>query len=90
MRNLFSQTLRDAFLYRWFPESPRWLVAKGKTRKCLKVLNQIAKENGTSLPDNAMEILEKLGRRTEKVYGVFSLFSNWRLLRITALISSCV
>lgn len=78
------------FAFRWFPESPRWLVAKGKTRKCLKVLHQIAKENGTSLPDNALEILEKLERRKEKVYGVLSLFSNWRLLRNTVLISSCV
>jgi hypothetical protein len=92
MRNLFSQTqcAASASVCRWFPESPRWLVAKGKTRKCLKVLKQIAKELGTSLPENAMELLKKLERRKEKVYGVFSLFSNWRLLRITILISSCV
>ncbi|XP_023703458.1 solute carrier family 22 member 5 isoform X2 [Cryptotermes secundus] len=78
------------FVFRCFPESPRWLVAKGKTRKCLKVLNQIAKENGTSLPENTMETLQKLERRKEKVYGVLSLFTNRRLLRITILISSCV
>jgi hypothetical protein len=53
------------------------------------VLKQIAKENGTSLPDNTMEILKKLERRKEKVYGVASLFSNWRLMRNTVLISSC-
>jgi Sugar (and other) transporter. len=74
--------------YRTFPESPRWLVAKGKTNKCLSVLKQIAKANGTSLPDNAMEILKKLERRQETVYGVASLFSSCRLLRNTVLISS--
>jgi len=76
--------------YRTFPESPRWLIAKGKTNKCLKVLKQIAKENETSLPDNTMEILKKLERRREKVYGVASLLSNWRLLRNTLLITSSV
>jgi hypothetical protein len=90
MRILFPQISFVVFLRRTFPESPRWLVAKGKTKKCLRVLKQIAKENGTSLPDNALEILRKLERRKEKVYGVLSLFSNWRLLRITILISSCV
>jgi len=52
------------------------------------VLKQIAKENGTSLPDNTMEILKRLERRQEKVYGVASLFSSWRLLRNTLLITS--
>jgi hypothetical protein len=52
------------------------------------VLKQIAKENGTSLPDNTTEILKRLQRRQEKVYGVVSLFSSWRLLRNTLLITS--
>lgn len=76
--------------FRTFPESPRWLITKGKTNKCLSVLKQISKENGTSLPENTMEILKKLEIRQEKVYGVASLFSNWRLLRNTLLITSNV
>jgi len=76
------------FYYRTFPESPRWLIAKGKTNKCLSVLKQIAKENGTSLPEKTMEILKKLEIRQEKVYGVASLLSSFRLLRNTLLITS--
>jgi hypothetical protein len=87
----FSDELLFVLLfYRTFPESPRWLVAKGKTKKCLSVLKQIAKENGTLLPDNSLEILEKLERRREKVCGYASLFSSWRLLRNSVLITSCM
>jgi hypothetical protein len=73
--------------YRKFPESPRWLAAKGKSKKCLEVLNFIAKNNGTALPDNALMKLKKLAGKKEKVYGVASLFSNRRLMRNTILIS---
>ncbi|PSN43701.1 hypothetical protein C0J52_18637 [Blattella germanica] len=49
-----------------FPESPRWLAMKGKTKKCLKVLQQIARENGTTIPANAYDVLNKLKGMQEK------------------------
>ncbi|KAJ9591256.1 hypothetical protein L9F63_002207, partial [Diploptera punctata] len=49
-----------------FPESPRWLATKGKTRQCLQVLNQIARVNGTVVPENAMEVLQNLKGNREK------------------------
>lgn len=73
--------------YGIFPESPRWLAAKGKSKKCLEVLNYIAKKNGTTLPENALMKLKKLAGKKEKVYGVASLFANRRLIRNTILIS---
>jgi hypothetical protein len=73
--------------YRTFPESPRWLAAKGKSKKCLEMLNYIAKKNGTTLPDDAEVKLKKLAGRKEKVFGVASLFTNRRLIRNTIFIS---
>ncbi|KAJ9594310.1 hypothetical protein L9F63_014268, partial [Diploptera punctata] len=73
-------------VYRTFPESPRWLATRGKTRQCLQVLNQIARVNGTAVPENAMEVLQNLKGNREKVYGLASLCSSKQLLRNTALI----
>jgi hypothetical protein len=75
------------YICRIFPESPRWLAARGKSKKCLEVLNYIAKKNGTSLPDNALMRLKRLAGKKEKVYGVASLFANRRLIRNTILLS---
>jgi hypothetical protein len=74
-------------LCRTFPESPRWLATKGKSKKCIEVLKQIAKKNRTTLPDNALMLLKKLAGKKEKVYGVASLFANRQLIKITVLIS---
>ncbi|XP_021937633.1 carcinine transporter-like isoform X2 [Zootermopsis nevadensis] len=73
--------------FRQFPESPRWLAAKGKSEKCLEVLNYIADKNGTTLPDNALVKLKELAERKETVYGVATLFANQRLMKNTILIS---
>ncbi|KAG0720830.1 Organic cation transporter protein [Chionoecetes opilio] len=38
-------------LYYWFlPESPRWLMLQGRYEDALKILRQVAKTNGGSLP----------------------------------------
>jgi len=76
------------FLFcRTFPESPRWLATKGKSKKCLEILKHIAKRNRTTLPDNALMQLKKLAGKKEKVYGVASLFANRQLIKITVLMS---
>jgi hypothetical protein len=77
-------------LCRVFPESPRWLAAKGKPEKCLQILNSMAKINGTALPDNALTQLKKLAGRREKTYGVASLFGNRRMIRNMALVTLAV
>jgi hypothetical protein len=78
------------FLCRVFPESPRWLAAKGKPEKCLEILNTMAKINGTSLPDNALTQLKILAGRREKTYGAASLFGHHRLIRNMTLVTLAV
>lgn len=62
------------------PESPRWLLAKGKLEESLKVLEVMAKVNGKQLP-NSFQIklqerveAEKLkSKKVSKSIGAFDL-----------------
>ncbi|KAF2886262.1 hypothetical protein ILUMI_19911, partial [Ignelater luminosus] len=77
------------FLYGYMIESPRWLISKGKTARCIKELEKIAKANNTRLPEDAILSLADLAKDTEKVYGVMSLFSHWRLAKNTICVVMC-
>ncbi|GFG29642.1 hypothetical protein Cfor_10087 [Coptotermes formosanus] len=72
--------------YKWFPESARWLAAKGKAVQCAQELRHIARTNGTVLPDDTMLTLRKIAAKKERIYGLASLFSNWRLAKNTILV----
>lgn len=74
---------------RWMPESPRWLASRGRVKDSAKALSQIAKVNGTELPENTYEILEQIAAKKEKIYGIPSLFSNKRLAKNTLMIMIC-
>lgn len=73
----------------WMPESPRWLVSRGRVKDSIKVLNHIANVNGTTLPENAQKILEEIAAKKEKAYGIPSLFSNKQLAKITLMNIIC-
>lgn len=45
-------------LFRWIPESPRWLLCKGRTEDAAKVFNQIAKWNNR--PEISYEEVQSL------------------------------
>ncbi|KAK7872792.1 hypothetical protein R5R35_011917 [Gryllus longicercus] len=77
------------FLHRLFPESPRWLAARGRADDALVVLRRIARQNGTQLPHDTASKLATLAARKETVYGVASLFTGWRLLRNTIFLACC-
>lgn len=68
-------------------ESPRWLANKNKYKSCAQQLAKIAKVNKFKEHLDEKLIEEKLTRKqnTEQVYGVMSLFSNWRLAKNTSL-----
>lgn len=74
------------FTYKYFPESARWLAAKGRIKKCAKELEKIAKMNKSLLPDDTADTLNKIAAKKEKIYGVASLFNHWRLAKNTLLI----
>ncbi|XP_063705241.1 carcinine transporter-like isoform X2 [Culicoides brevitarsis] len=67
-------------------ESPRWLANKGMYKRCAQQLQKIADVNGAKV-----EITEKLVKEmfkeheVETVFGMASLFTNWRLAKNTSL-----
>ncbi|XP_017787310.1 PREDICTED: organic cation transporter protein-like [Nicrophorus vespilloides] len=91
-RYFMAATTLPCLLYvfsgKFLIESPRWLISKGNIKKCVKELNKIAKVNGTELPEDASYLLTKVTGDEEKVYGMFGLFSSWRLTKNTLLIIS--
>ena len=56
------------FLFRMVPESPRWLVTKGRFDEALKILKGGARMNKKTLPsDNEMlEMMEKIKLQDEQ------------------------
>jgi hypothetical protein len=54
--------------------------------ECAQELRRIARTNKRILPEDTMIILEKIAAKKERVYGLASLFSNWRLAKNTVLI----
>lgn len=67
-------------------ESPRWLANKGMYKRCAEQLQKIAKVNGSKIEITEKLIKEMLkDHKVEKVYGMASLFSSWRLAKNTTL-----
>uniref|UniRef100_T1HCZ8 Major facilitator superfamily (MFS) profile domain-containing protein n=1 Tax=Rhodnius prolixus TaxID=13249 RepID=T1HCZ8_RHOPR len=90
------------FLYWWvLPESPRWLLARGRFDEAEKILNTMARVNGRSLPPNYIVDLKRKyqvdrymkekefekGQTKERTYGVADLFRTPNLRRKTVIIT---
>lgn len=71
------------FLYTFMIESPRWLLNRGKTDRCIKELVKIAMVNGRKIPKGMFKLLKSLEPEIEKTYGIMSLFSTPRLAKVT-------
>ena len=69
---------KSVSLDRFLPESPRWLLSKGRIEECSSVLHSIAERNKRVDPPELVKVLcelKKEERRAEPV-GIGALFSK--------------
>ncbi|KAI4458533.1 solute carrier family 22 member [Holotrichia oblita] len=77
------------FLGLWWilPESPRWLLAMGKTQQLREVLHHAAEVNRKPLPENFEKLILPSSTATEESAGVLDLFRTPKMRKITLLLS---
>ncbi|XP_049861668.1 solute carrier family 22 member 13-like [Schistocerca gregaria] len=88
--SLFVSTTIGVILFyigdRYLPESPRWLINKGRTEDAYEVLERIAHTNGKTLsPDITKKIDFLCQQRTSKM-GFTIIITNKNLLKNTILL----
>ncbi|XP_066553559.1 solute carrier family 22 member 3 [Amia ocellicauda] len=74
--------------YYWFvPESPRWLLSQQKTKEAMKIVRDIAKYHGKSLPEKYSEV-ELLEEKAKQVINpsVVDLFQTPQLRKQTLIL----
>lgn len=65
------------FTWKLLPESPRWLVSKGRTKEATSILKKIAETNDVIPPPDLGARVEKLSESTkEQSMGYLSLFGS--------------
>ena len=73
------------FLYKYIPESPRWLAAKGRVDEAEKIITQIAEENNKPVPKDLRYMLQ-VNEKVKTKIGILTLFlyskQRWRMLAI--------
>ena len=74
------------FTWKLLPESPRWLVSKGRHEEATAVLRHIAETNGVTAPADLARRVEQLSLETqEQSLGYLSLFQGRVLATRTVL-----
>lgn len=75
-------------IYRWIlPESPRWLLAMGKTHQLRETLQRASEFNGKALPENFEKLILPPASSSDDTAGVLDLFRTPKMRKITLLLS---
>ncbi|XP_067661286.1 solute carrier family 22 member 15-like [Haliotis asinina] len=85
--HIITAMIHVPFLLGWFvvPESMRWLAAHGHLEEAEKVVEQMARYNGTKKPVNTAAILKQVaeeemrGRESNRKYTYLDLYRPWSL-----------
>ena len=65
------------FCWKIVPESPRWLISKGRTEEAAEIMTNIAKTNKAEVPKDLEPRLEEMANETAEIsYGYISLFTH--------------
>ncbi|XP_049860306.1 solute carrier family 22 member 7-like isoform X2 [Schistocerca gregaria] len=73
-------------LHRYLPESPRWLLGKGRPEEALKVLESVAATNGKPLPCDTWMRLAYLSEQRTPRMDIRSIVTNRNLFKNTVLL----
>lgn len=73
-------------LWRFLPESPRWLLAMGKTKELMVVLEGAALVNERQLPNNLDKQLLPNSMEPVESVGIMDLFRTPKMRKITILL----
>ena len=70
--------------YFYLPESPRWLLIKGRREEAKKVIEDVAAINGFKLPNYNLKAIEDTDEDQKRTYA--ELFSTPYLTKVTSLL----
>ncbi|XP_054564082.1 solute carrier family 22 member 14-like [Eptesicus fuscus] len=71
-----------------FPESPRWLLVKGKVEEAKQVLRRAAEINKTTIPISLLDKLQVPGKKVTNA-SILDFYNNRQLRKVT-LVMGCV
>lgn len=85
-RNFYvlSQPINLVAIFRFvIPESPRWLLCKGRTAEVATIIRKVCEVNKRECPPNVEKLLKPPPSDEKSGSGCFSLFGNSYLRLIT-------